>query len=433
MNHDGTANDDLEGLLRTLDEADIALRALYRHLADDPDRATEYEPKLRDVHSRRIELAQRVGLVVLARRRASAGTLDAAPEPVPREPSIAGAANGNAPLLDVKDREPVSEESSPPSQPASDAQLAQWKSTVRSSGLGVRMSDAPSERTAWPLVLHELMSVVGPPRDLKTSVAVIEEVDALDGVSTDDRQARWVRLPKNVQQLWLSMLVARGRGLKELPSASESWMRVKGILSRFPPWAKTHVPGHVNGMQVKHGPMRGSWTLDARDYWSALDDLLGEERTVRPPPWPTRKPRRPSNDDDDGPEIDPAWRLLPLVRGREAIIVGGDPREPNRERIERAFQFASLEWPSIDGPRKVASVVERISRGTYRLVLVLQPFVAHTESEPIIAAAKATGISWALAEGYGISAVKLALERFLGGSRCDVPPPAVDDEAVHRP
>jgi hypothetical protein len=98
-------------------------------------------------------------------------------------------------------------------------------------------------------------------------------------------------------------------------------------------------------------------------------------------------------------------------------MVGGDPREPNRQRLERAFQLASLEWPPVDGPRKVESVVGRITRRTYGLVLVLQPFVAHTESEPVIGAAKTTGTPWAMVEGYGVAAVKLGVERFLGGPR----------------
>ena len=110
-------------------------------------------------------------------------------------------------------------------------------------------------------------------------------------------------------------------------------------------------------------------------------------------------------------------------------MLGGDPREPNRQRIERAFQLASLEWPPIDGPRKVDPVVERIGEGTYGLVLVLQPFVAHRQAEPIIEAAKEASTPWALVEGYGVSAVKLGLERFLGGPRSGTSL-AVDDAAL---
>jgi len=136
----------------------------------------------------------------------SVGTLEAVLEPVPSAPSTATKASGDTAVLDGKEPEPAPAESSPPSSPASDAQLAQWKSTVRSTGLGVRLSDVPSDGTAWPFVLHELMSAVGSPRDLKTSINVIEETEALDDVSTDDWLTRWARLPKNAQQLWLSML-----------------------------------------------------------------------------------------------------------------------------------------------------------------------------------------------------------------------------------
>jgi hypothetical protein len=118
---------------------------------------------------------------------------------------------------------------------------------------------------------------------------------------------------------------------------------------------------------------------------------------------------------DFEPEIDPAWHLFPLVCGRKAVIVGGDPREPNRERIERAFRLASLDWPAIYGQRKVRSTVESIRGRGYGLVLVLAPFIAHKQSDAIIQAAKATPVPWALAVGYGVSAIKVALERFLGG------------------
>jgi hypothetical protein len=61
---------------------------------------------------------------------------------------------------------------------------------------------------------------------------------------------------------------------------------------------------------------------------------------------------------------------------------------------------------------------------------VLQPFVAHNESEPIIETAKAAGTAWALVEGYGVQAVKLGLERFLGGPRSGSLPEEDDVEEV---
>jgi hypothetical protein len=407
---------DVDALLVELEEADDAVRALYRELAADPDLAGEYEPRLKDLHASRLDLAQRVGLASLARRRAramAAETPQVASEPP--APLAEATATSPPPVLELGVPE------GPPSAPATDDQIAEWASTVRTTGLGFRLNGAPSDTTAWPLILHELMAALGPPRPLDSSIDLIEEADALDAVGSPDRQAQWARLPRNAQQAWLSMLVARTRALKELPSMGDATKaRVKEIIGRYPPWAKAHSPGHVNGMQVKHAPVHGSWARDARDAWKALDDLLGEELEPPSSVVPKKKAKRTASEDVDEPDIDPGWRLLPLVRGRTAILLGGDPREPNRERLERAFQLASLEWPSIEGPRKVEAAVERIRKGAYGLVLVLTPFVFHKQSNPIIEAAKDAGVAWALVEGYGVAAVKHGLERFLGGPRSAV-------------
>jgi hypothetical protein len=48
---DVAASDDLDGLLDALDEADGALRALYRQLAENPDLAGEHEPQLKELHA----------------------------------------------------------------------------------------------------------------------------------------------------------------------------------------------------------------------------------------------------------------------------------------------------------------------------------------------------------------------------------------------
>src|ERR1700689_1587583 len=114
---------------------------------------------------------------------------------------------------------------------------------------------------------------------------------------------------------------------------------------------------------LKHEPLHGSWGQDVQHYWDALADLLGEERVVRPAPT-ARKKAKPPDAIADEPEIDPRWHVLPLVRGRKAIVLGGDPREPNRLRLEHAFQLASLEWPAIEGPRRVdAALVDEYARG----------------------------------------------------------------------
>jgi hypothetical protein len=45
---------DVDALLVELEEADAAVRALYRELAADPDLAGAYEPRLKDLHTRRL-------------------------------------------------------------------------------------------------------------------------------------------------------------------------------------------------------------------------------------------------------------------------------------------------------------------------------------------------------------------------------------------
>jgi len=73
MDPGGTApSDDLDKLLGALDEADNALRALYRRLSEDPDLARDLQAGVADLHAQRLDLAQRVGLAALARRRAAA-------------------------------------------------------------------------------------------------------------------------------------------------------------------------------------------------------------------------------------------------------------------------------------------------------------------------------------------------------------------------
>jgi hypothetical protein len=151
---------DLDTLLAQLDEADGAVRALYQELAADPDLAGEYEPQLKELHAKRLDLAQRVGLASLARRRAAAITA-ATPE-VPSVPAAPVAAvvapSSPEPVVDVE------EQDGPPSVPASHAQIAEWMSTVQGSGLGAGLRVEPTVSTAWPLVLHELMEALGPPR-----------------------------------------------------------------------------------------------------------------------------------------------------------------------------------------------------------------------------------------------------------------------------
>lgn len=413
-------SDDLEPLLNELDQADAALRAMYRKLVDEPDLANDCTSALTELRAKRLDLARQVGLRVLAHRRKALAD-GAIPTSTPSPAATAANEASDAPSAVVESAPVTAEPAEVPRRDgsptlATEAAVAEWTDAARNGALGAQVTVEEHWTSSWSVTLDELMTLVGPPRDLATSVGLVDELDALDAVASDDRLEQWTRLPKHVQQQWLSMLVARTRVLQQLPLlAVDTKVRVKEMVGRCAAWAKAFTPGHVNGLQLRHAPLDGAWARDVVRHWAALEEIAEAAHPSLPPAAPsTRRAKRAPRDTDDEPAVEPDWPLLPLVRGRKAIIVGGDPREPNRRRLEQTFQFESLEWPPIDGPRKVESVVGRIARGSYGLVMVLQPFVAHAESEPIIDAAKRAETPWALPEGYGVASVKLGLERFLG-------------------
>jgi hypothetical protein len=76
---DDVATGTLDTILAALDEADTALRDIYRKLADDPDQADEHEPQRAELHARRLQLSQRVGLAVLAREMAARASCSESP------------------------------------------------------------------------------------------------------------------------------------------------------------------------------------------------------------------------------------------------------------------------------------------------------------------------------------------------------------------
>lgn len=447
---------DLDALLAALDGADTAVREIYRRLADDPDLATEYEAGLRELRAKRAELARQTGMAALIQRRAARlvvetvepmSTVMTVPESVP--PATAPDMNGSAAATNAIPSEtatPTSEPAaaSPPAPPplveapatvevpsppssapmpppaASDAQLAAFKAAVQSHGLGAPIlvsstaTPSPTAQKPWPVTLHELMCLLGPREtDLDDAVALVDELDALDEVGTRDRQLQWVRFPIEVQKHWLSHLVARTRAMRDHPSSETVLGRLKRIRAVYPEWAREFAPGHVNGLQLKHVPISGSWASDADDHWQALVEVVGQEVPQARKVPPTRKKKERPVVEVEPTIVEADWPLLPVTRGKTALIVGGAPKEPNRDRLEAYLRLATLEWPLVDGPRKVKAVAQRIGKGAYDLVIVVQTLIGHPEAERILDAAKASRTRWAMADGYGATAVRQGIERFV--------------------
>jgi hypothetical protein len=453
------ASTDLESLLDDLDAADAAVRGLYLKLADNPDLAAAYETGLRELHAKRAELAQQAGMSALEERRARRSSREAvSPVPSPTttaapdsngsgsmaavlephsafvsdasaaaaesatpasEPSPHGAESRPTPAAHVEPPSavpiPAPTPSGPiPSPPASDAQLAAFKAAVGSHGLGATAMPSVSAQRPWGINLHEMMCLLGPREtELSDPVALVEELDALDEVATPERQLAWVRFPIEVQKHWLGHLVARTRAMRDHPASEGVLDRLKTIRAVYPQWARDYVPGHVNGLQLKHLPIRGTWANDADDHWRALGSHVGHDLPKAKTSAPKPKKKERSVVEGEPTVVEPEWALLPVVRGKTALIVGGAPREPNRDRLETYLRLATLDWPPVDGPRKVEAVAQRIAKGAYDVVIVIQALISHPEAERILDAAKASRTRWAMVDGYGVAAVKQGLERFV--------------------
>jgi hypothetical protein len=130
----------------------------------------------------------------------------------------------------------------------------------------------PSEQR---VLLRDLMLGVGEPRDLTLDAGLLQEVEALEAATQLAEQERWKNLSRDLQRAWLSMMVARTRGLKErIPLPPGMWGRINQVLIRYPVYAKAAAPGHVNGLQAAHKSDGKSWRADAITCWQALAQEL---------------------------------------------------------------------------------------------------------------------------------------------------------------
>ena len=108
-------------------------------------------------------------------------------------------------------------------------------------------------------------------------------------------------------------------------------------------------------------------------------------------------------------------RVLPLVQGRHAVIMGGDEREQARERLQSMLGLKSLEWISREGgnPRSLDRLEERIASGKVTLVIVLLRFCGHDVGRIINACKKADALWVPIKHGYGESRVLHSLSYYL--------------------
>lgn len=232
------------------------------------------------------------------------------------------------------------------------------------------------------------------------------------------------RLSPEIARLALTCLVAQVRAAQQrvqqrgraLPALTAAFRALANARAR-------HAAGiFIHGMARSHGPKGSDWEDDARRAERRLRELLGFRSDPPPastgvrPPRPraraatSRGPARERR--DDAP--DAAWPHWPLVRGRHAVMVGGAIDEASRAAIQRGFGLAELREMDPGKLRSVQSQVERIEAGSVDLVLVSK-YCGHEASIPIRSACRRAGVPfYVLRRGYGVQAVRRAIERVRG-------------------
>jgi hypothetical protein len=426
----------LDALLDSLDSADAAVRALYLKLADNPDLAQEYEAGLRELQTKRVELARQVGLAALQERRAArqtnAGATSTGVRPVPppspleattaarpEEPPAPETPTSVSPLREPKIEVPRDA----PQAPVSARQLEDFKASFGAPASTPRVP-RPDDRTQ----LLALATHVDIAEEVSTVAALDEEIEQLERAAADERQKRWREMTREGQVRWLSLLVAWAKTLEQdALRLHQSPLGVAAVFRELRAFSMNDNPGFVHGFARMASPRSSTWRADAIRLF----------REIRPEPEPVQAPAKPksaakavaSTTDEADVETDVLadWPYIERTRGLRVALLGGEVREERRVALERAFQLASLEWIPRDRPRLLASLAERASRGTLDFILVTK-FVAHKETEALERSTRAPILK--MRHGYGVASVRQVFEEYF--ARVEDRPGASDRAAGRR-
>ncbi len=100
------------------------------------------------------------------------------------------------------------------------------------------------------------------------------------------------------------------------------------------------------------------------------------------------------------------------------LMVGGEPREVHRQRLQLATGVAELEWAPATrggGTGKLQSTAESIRRGSWDGVVLLPRFCGHDVDAMLVPACKASETPWLhLRGGYGVGPMREAVRQLAG-------------------
>lgn len=122
-------------------------------------------------------------------------------------------------------------------------------------------------------------------------------------------------------------------------------------------------------------------------------------------------------EEDRTDQADPVpldWGWWGHTRGKRALVLGGTPREIARLRLERAFEFRSLEWYDADrASTDLAAIRARVTVGDLDMIVLHTRFVAHEVTRVLLPACREHGVDWvSIDHGHGVDRIRGAIERF---------------------
>ena len=312
-----------------------------------------------------------------------------------------------AALRPVSDGDRPALPGAPAAAPASILDLTVLRDHLASGGNFTAGLPAPDWRARLGNIVDELADAQDSGDEIEGLMAVLDGRDA------------WPALPAEAQVALVSWFVARIR----THQAEGSDERLDAAVRRLSAYQRDQNPGFVHGLARHHRPRAASWTEEASAKWDELLEFLPAEDDEPAPvasPRPSAKPAKPDEDDDEEedarPEPIPAdWAWRSWTQGRRAVMVGGDPREPNRRRLQDAFGFADLAWERAERSRNsLQQGRERVRSRKLDMVLILSRFVGHDADAIIQPACRDVGVAFVPVQtGYGVVGVRRAIERHL--------------------
>ena len=258
----------------------------------------------------------------------------------------------------------------------------------------------PSQPPVAIASLQDVMRQIGEPVWL-TGENVHPEYELLMQLMED--LPNWVFFPSDAQRLLLSVATCRGRQIQEMSRT----LSLDMVFHRLSQFSQQEKPGFVHGLARTHQPKHGNWFKDAGHSWRELKQLVEPKKQHEPEP-------EESDPEAVEPEVHALpldWPWWPLTQGKFAVMIGGEPREHARQRIQEVFGFIELEWVQMDRAQNLAN---RVDKQTVEMVILVRSLLGHRIDDIVLPPCRRTGTPWVSVErGYGVNQIRLAIERFL--------------------